>query len=110
MTSKTDYTRAREARYLADGFTLMEDAKPEIGKPVEAVRVFQPRGFGGVILRTEYKIVPIIRESEFRYTDTLNKDTHLTSIELEAWRELQTYAPAPVQSSEPGFHHSGDSL
>lgn len=99
MIPKTDYQLERETRYKAGGFTIIGDAKPEIGKPVEAVRVFQPRGFGGVILRTEYKIVPIIRESEYGYTDTLNGDRALAYSEFEAWRKLQTYA-TPTDQDE----------
>jgi len=89
---KTQYQLDREARWKAEGFTIFDDAKPALGVPVEAIRVFQPRGFGGVILRTEFKIVPIIRDSEYGYTDTLNKDAALAYSEFEAWRELQTYA------------------
>jgi len=99
MIPKPNYQLEREARYIAEGFTIIDDAKPEIGKPVEAVRVFQPRGFGGVILRTEYKIVPIIRETEYGYTDTLNGDRSLPYSEFEAWRELQTYA-TPTDQDE----------
>lgn len=104
MRMKTEYQLEREARYKADGFTIMDDAKPEIGKPVEAVRVIQPRGFGGVILRTEYKIVPIVRETEYGYTDTLNDDRALAYSAFEAWRELQTYAPAADQGAEQCYN------
>lgn len=88
---KTQYQLDREDRWKAEGFTIFDDAKPAIGVPVEAIRVFQPRGFGGVILRTEFKIVPIIRKSEYGYTDTLNEDEALAYSAFEAWRELQTY-------------------
>lgn len=76
--------------YRRDGFTLMNDVKPDIGKSVEAVRVIVSRGFGGVILRTDRKIVPITRTSEYDYQDTLNNDRCVYS-EFDAWRELQTY-------------------
>jgi hypothetical protein len=89
---KTQYQLDREERWKADGFVIFDDAKPPIGVQVEAIRVFQPRGFGGVILRTEYKIVPIIRDSEYGYSDTLNNDAELAYSEFEGWREFQTYA------------------
>lgn len=91
MAFKTQYQLDREARWKSEGFTLMDESKPEIGKPVEAIRVFQPRGFGGVILRTEYKLVPIVRSSEYGYDDTLNGDHQLAYSTFEGWRELSTF-------------------
>jgi len=91
MAMKTQYQLEREAQWTAQGFTLIDDVKPEIGKVVEAIRVFQPRGFGGVILRTEYKLVPIVRNSEYGYEDTLNGDRELAYSTFEGWRELQTF-------------------
>lgn len=91
MSVKTQYQKDREAGWVAQGFTLIDEAKPEIGKPVEAVRVFQPRGLGGVILSTQYKVVPIIRTGEYEYTDTLNGDKCLPYSEFEGWRERQVY-------------------
>ncbi|HEJ4407869.1 TPA: hypothetical protein SL557_000148 [Pseudomonas aeruginosa] len=85
---KTEYQLEREARWKSMGFTLIDEAKPEIGKPVEAVRVYQPRGFGGVILRTEYLLVNMVRAEEHSYTDTTNNDKHLASSEFEGWREI----------------------
>lgn len=85
---KTEYQLEREARWKSMGFTLIDEAKPEIGKPVEAVRVHQPRGFGGVILRTEYLLVNMVREEEHSYTDTTNNDKHLAYSEFEGWREI----------------------
>lgn len=72
----------------AKGFTLFDEAVPQIGKLVEAVRVHQPRGVDGVNLSTERLVVPVIRESEFNYTDTLHQDRCLASSEFDAWREL----------------------
>lgn len=92
MIPKTQYQLDREAKWKDQGFTLIDEAKPQIGRKVEAIRVFQPRGFGGVILRTEYKVVPLTRESEYGYTDTLNGDQGLAYSAFEAWRELETYA------------------
>lgn len=91
MTLKTQYQLDREAEWKAKGFTLIDEVKPQIGKPVEAIRVIQPRGFGGVILRTEYKLVPIVRSSEYGYDDTLNGDFGLAYSTFEGWRELQTF-------------------
>lgn len=88
---KTQYQLDREAQWTSQGFTLIDDAKPPIGKAVEAIRVIQPRGFGGVILSTEYKLVPIVRSSEYGYDDTLNGDFGLAYSTFEGWRELQTY-------------------
>lgn len=93
---KTEKQLQYEADLKAKGFTLFDEALPEIGKPVEAIRVHQPRGFGGVILRTERLIVPVIRESEYNYTDTLNQDRCLASSEFDAWRELDA-----AQSATP---------
>ncbi len=87
---KTEYQLEREARWKSMGFTLIDEAKPEIGKPVEAVRVHQPRGFGGVILRTEFLLVDMVREEEYGYTDTTNGDKHLAYSEFEGWREIGT--------------------
>ncbi|WP_178125748.1 hypothetical protein [Pseudomonas sp. EMN2] len=99
--TKTQYQLDKEARYRTEGFTIMDEERPAIGKRVEAIRVFQPRGLGGVILGTEYKIVPIIRTSEHHYTDTLNKDTDLVYSAFEGWRELQTYADEPDGQERP---------
>lgn len=85
---KTEYQLEREARWKSMGFTLFDEAKPEIGKEVEAIRVHQPRGFGGVILRTEYLLVNMVREEEYGYTDTTNADKHLAYSEFEGWREI----------------------
>lgn len=85
---KTEYQLEREARWKSMAFTLIDEAKPEIGKLVEAVRVHQPRGFGGVILRTEYLLVNMVREEEHSYTDTTNNDKHLAYSEFEGWREI----------------------
>lgn len=85
---KTEYQLEREARWKSMGFTLIDEAKPEIGKPVEAVRVNQPRGFGGVILRTEYLLVDMVREDEHSYSDTTNNDKRLAYSAFEGWREI----------------------
>jgi hypothetical protein len=83
-----------------DGFTLMADSKPNIGDDVEAVRIFVRRGFGGVILSTSRKIVPVTRTGEYDYQDTLNNDRCAYS-EFDAWRVLQTYKkPDPAISSQ----------
>ncbi|EPV3031746.1 hypothetical protein ACV3HO_002428 [Pseudomonas aeruginosa] len=84
------------AKLKADGFTLMVESKPEVGKRVEAVRIFQPRGFGGVILRTVRKIVPITRMAEYSYTDTLNNEAGLVESDFDGWRELQTSSEQSV--------------
>ena len=68
------------------GFTLMSEAKPEIGKVFDGVRMHQPRGFGGVILRTEYLTVEAVRSSEYNYSDLTNKDQHLASSEWVGWK------------------------
>lgn len=94
MTTKTQFQLDKEARFRAEGFTIMDEKRPEVGNRVEAIRIFQPRGFGGVLLGTEYKIVPIIRTSEHHYTDTLNGDTDLVYSAFEGWRELETFADA----------------
>ncbi len=91
---KTEKQLQYEADLKAKGFTLFDEALPDIGKPVEAVRVHQPRGFGGVILLTERLIVPVIRESKYNYTDTLNQDRCLASSEFDAWRDLDADQPA----------------
>lgn len=100
MAAKTQYQLEREARWKSMGFTLIDEAKPEIGIPVEAIRVFQPRGFGGVILRTEFKIVPIVRETEYGYSDTLNNDKALAYSHFEAWRALELYADSAPEFAE----------
>lgn len=68
------------------GFTLMSDIKPEIGKVFDGIRMWQPRGFGGVILRTEYLTVSAVRSSEYNYTDLTNKDQGLASSEYVGWK------------------------
>jgi hypothetical protein len=84
-----------------DGFTLMAESKPNVGHDVEAVRIFVRRGFGGVILSTSRKIVPVTRTSEYDYQDTLNNDQCVYS-EFEAWRELQTYKKPDSVLPRPG--------
>lgn len=90
MAAKTQYQLEREARWKSMGFTLIDEAKPEIGKPVEAVRVHQPRGFGGVILRTEFLLVDMVRDDEHSYSDNTNNDKRLAYSEFEGWREIGT--------------------
>lgn len=68
------------------GFTLMSTTKPEIGKVFDGIRMWQPRGFGGVILRTEYLTVSAVRSSEYNYTDLTNKDQCLASSEWVGWK------------------------
>jgi hypothetical protein len=75
-----------EDKIQALGFALFKDSKPDVGKTFEGVRMWQPRGFGGVILRTEYLSVDALRDSEFNYTDLTNKDKGLASSEWVGWK------------------------
>lgn len=84
-----------------DGFTLMAESKPSVGHDVEAVRIFVRRGFGGVILSTSRKIVPVTRTAEYDYQDTLNNERCVYS-EFDAWRELQTYKKPDPAFPSPG--------
>lgn len=70
----------------ADGFVSTDTEKMPIGVRVEAVRVYQPRGFGGVILRTDYIGVSAIRIEEFSYTDLTNNDKRLGFSDFMAWK------------------------
>lgn len=110
MRVKSQYQKDREAGWVEQGFTLIDEAKPEIGKPVEAVRVFQPRGFGGTIQGTSYKLVPIIRTAEYEYTDILNGDKGLPYSEFEGFRELQVYAQDGSLAEQPQAQATGDHL
>ncbi|MDU4254524.1 hypothetical protein [Pseudomonas sp.] len=103
---KTEYQLEREARWKALGYTLMDEAKPEIGQPVEAIRVYQPRGFGGVILSTRYLGVNMVRETEYGYTDTTNGDRQLAYSEFEGWR-IPEAVDAGTDAAEPASTDQG---
>lgn len=97
---KTDYELEIEQRVREYGFTLMDEALPEIGKEVEAVRVVQDRGFGGVILNTKRIVVSIVRTGDYEYTDLLNETRMLSQSEFLGWREPETNSESPSTSGE----------
>lgn len=75
-----------EDKIQALGFNLFKDSKPDVDKIFEGVRMWQPRGFGAVILRTEYLSVDAVRYSQFNYTDLTNMDHGLASSEWVGWK------------------------
>lgn len=79
------------------GFTSMTEQLPEIGATVEAVRCVQARGFGAVILSTEYLIVRAQRTGERTFSDLTNKQESVCLSAFLGWRSKpQEDRRAPV--------------
>ena len=77
------------------GFTSSNDEKLPIGVTVDAVIIYQRRGFGGVILSTRYLEVAVIRTEDFRYTDLTNDDPLLSGCDVIAWKHREQEAAKP---------------
>ncbi|VVP61654.1 hypothetical protein PS870_06397 [Pseudomonas fluorescens] len=82
-------------KLIGEGFTSSDDEKLPIGVAVDAVIVYQRRGFGAVILSTRYLGVDVIRTEEFRYTDLTNNDKLLSGCDVIAWKHKEQEAAKP---------------
>ncbi|WAT32221.1 hypothetical protein [Pseudomonas sp. GXZC] len=77
------------AKLSGEGWISTDDEKMPIGVTVDAVLVYQRRGFGGVILSTRYLGVDAVRTEEYRYTDLTNNDKLLAASDFMAWKHKQ---------------------
>lgn len=82
-------------KLAGEGFTSSNDEKLPIGVTVDAVIIYQRRGFGGTILSTRYLGIDVIRTEEFRYTDLTNNDNLLSGCDVIAWKHKEQEVPKP---------------